>query len=48
MHVGSKCDKCKKKNVCRLIDDYLSKCNSLSDTNTDDYVSKLHCKHEEQ
>ena len=48
MHTGSICNKCKKRNVCKLIEDYLKKCGELTDTNTDNYVSKLHCKHEEQ
>ena len=48
MHKYSECDKCKKRRVCKLIDNYLYTCNSLEDTNTNDYVSKLHCKHEEK
>ena len=48
MHQYSECNKCKKRRVCKLIDTYLNTCSSLKDTNTDDYVSKLHCKHEDK
>ena len=45
MHVGSDCNKCLKKNVCRLIQEYLNKCEEVTDTNTEDFVSELKCKH---
>lgn len=48
MHKYNDCNECKKYCVCKFPTEYNSKALELTDTNTDDYVSKLHCKHFEK
>ena len=48
MHKGNDCNQCIKLRVCKLINRYNSKCNELTDTNTNDFVTNLNCKHYEK
>lgn len=45
MYKANECSKCKKFPVCKLIEDYNNKCIELTDTNTENYQSRLYCKH---
>ena len=47
MYKENDCIKCLKYKVCKLTEDYNNKCLELNDTSTNDYQSKLHCKHYE-
>lgn len=47
MYKKHDCEKCIKRYVCKLINDYNNTCTSLEDTNTDNYISYLECKHYE-
>lgn len=48
MHKYHDCNNCIKYSVCKFPKDYNEKATNLNSTNTNDYVSKLHCKHYEE
>lgn len=48
MHKGSECNNCIKLNLCKIINTYNSKCAELKDTNNNNFVTTLNCKHYEK
>ena len=48
MHKYHDCNECVKYSVCKFPTVYNNTALELTDTNTDDFVSKLQCKHYEE